>query len=85
MGKKADDKRNIKKFNRFIRKCNIINVKKGLSDSRPCKRCLNILKGYGFQKVYYSMYKKMEVEKIKYMENDHLSARYRKPWSEFKG
>lgn len=83
VGKKANDKRDIKKFIRFIRKCNIINVKKGLSDSRPCKRCLNILKEHGFQRVYYSIHKNIKMEKIKYMENEHLSSKYRKPWGEF--
>ena len=83
VGNNAINKRDVKKFNRFIRKCNIINVKKGLSDSRPCKRCLNILKQHGFQRIYYSFQKNIKMEKVKYMENDHISSKYRRPWSEF--
>jgi hypothetical protein len=73
----------MKKFYRFVRKCHVINVKKGLSDSRPCQRCLDLLKSYGFQRVYYSIHKDIQMEKVQHMKNEHLSAKYRKPWSEF--
>ncbi|MBA3285039.1 MAG: hypothetical protein H0U27_08275 [Nitrosopumilus sp.] len=73
----------MEKFRRFIRKCYIINVKKALSDSRPCKRCLCTLKSYGIKRIYYSRFGDLKMEKIIDMTTEHLSSKYRRPWSEF--
>lgn len=80
-GKNA--KRDNEKFRRFIRKCHIVNVKKALSNSRPCKRCLSLLKKFGIQKIYYSNLGNITTEKVKDMTSDHISSKYKKPWSEF--
>lgn len=58
-------------------------MKKGFSDSSPCKHCLILLKKVGIQRVYYSIFGDFKMEKVKYMKTEHISSRYRKPWSEF--
>lgn len=75
--------KNFNKLRRFLHKCSILVIKNHLSNSKPCTRCLEKLKNYGFRKVYYSYDKKIIVEKTNQMENDHLSSKYRKPWSSF--
>ena len=72
-------------FQRYLNKCDIIIIKKGLHASKPCTRCLERLKKLGIRKAYYSYdgTDKLKMEKINMMESHHVSSKYRKPWSEF--
>ena len=66
---------------RFLSKCDIIVVKKSYGNSRPCVRCLDMLKKSGIRRIYYSFERNLKMEKINEMETNHVSSRYRKPWS----
>ena len=69
---------------RFMKKCDIIVVRRGGASSCPCARCLKQLKNCGFRRVYYSEKGDLKMEKVNQMENNHLSSKYRRPWSSFK-
>jgi len=71
------------KFRRFLSKCDVIVVKTHLSNSKPCSRCVEMLKRHGVRRVYYSYERELKMEKVNELTNDHLSSRYRRPWSEF--
>ena len=53
-----------------------------MSNSKPCARCLDLIKNYGIRKVYYSDEKRLIMEKTNNMETNHLSSKYRKPWND---
>ena len=74
---------NICKLRRYLSRCDIIIVKKTMSNSAPCARCLKMLKEYNIRRVYYSYEKELKMEKVSEMENNHLSSKYRRPWSTF--
>lgn len=65
-----------------MKKCDIFVVRHGGS-SAPCVRCLNTLKKCGFRRVYYTHHGDIKMEKVNEMETDHLSSKYRRPWSSF--
>lgn len=72
------------KLRRIMRKCSIVIVRSACATSKPCNRCLNMLKKCGFQKVYYSCGNdKISMEKLNIMESDHLSSKYRRPWADW--
>ncbi len=54
-----------------------------MSNSRPCSRCLDLIKRYGIKRVYYSYEKELVCEKPVQMETTHVSSKYAKPWSEW--
>jgi glutaredoxin-related protein len=58
-------------------------VKKTMSNSKPCSRCVEFLKNYGVRRVYYSYDEKLIVEKVNQLKNEHVSSKYRKPWATF--
>ena len=68
---------------RFFHKCDIIVTKRTQNNSAPCRHCLDFLKKCGIKKVYYSYEGNLKMEKVSEMETTHISAKYRKPWSEF--
>ena len=68
------------KARRMLKKCDIIVVKKN-GNSRPCYHCLKFLKQIGVRRVYYTVQKTLKMEKVKEMESDHISCKYRMPWS----
>jgi deoxycytidylate deaminase len=68
---------------RYLGKCDILIVKRKLSNSKPCSRCIEFLKNTGIRRVYYSCDEKIYIEKMNSIENEHLSSKYRKPWSTF--
>ena len=71
-------------MHRFFHKCSVVVVKRTLnSTSKPCRHCLDFLKKCGIKKVYYSYEGNLKMEKVSEMETTHISAKYRKPWSEF--
>ena len=70
------------KMRRFLKKCDILVLKKNLASSGPCKRCLSFLKKCGVRRVYYSVGQdRIRMEKVNEMVSNHISSRYRKPWS----
>ena len=69
---------------RFLNKCDILVVKKNCGNSRPCVKCLERMKKLGVRRVYYSYDREIKVEKVNEMESTHVSAKYRRPWSDFK-
>ena len=71
------------KFRRFLSKCDIVVVKTHYSNSKPCSRCVDMLKKYGVRRVYYSYERELKMEKVNELKNDHLSSKYRRAWSEF--
>ena len=71
------------KFRRFLSKCDVIVVKTHLSNSKPCNRCVEMLKKHGVRRVYYSYERGLKMEKVNQLENEHLSSKFRRPWSEF--
>ncbi len=76
-------KANIKKIRRFFNNCDIVIVRRTLSNSKPCKRCLETLKNYGIRRVYYSYERTIIMEKLSEMNTDYLSSKYSTPWSDF--
>lgn len=66
---------------RFLKKCDLIVVKKNCGNSRPCVRCLDYLKKAGIRRIYYSYEQEFRMEKINEMQSSHISSRYRKPWA----
>ena len=68
---------------RFLKKCDILVVKKNCGNSRPCMKCLESMKKLGVRRVYYSYDREIKMEKVNEMKSDHLSAKYRRPWSDF--
>ena len=72
------------KLRRFLKKCDILVVKKNCGNSRPCMKCLETMKKLGVRRVYYSFYNEIKVEKVNEMETEHVSAKFRRPWSEFR-
>ena len=76
-------KKPINKLRRYFNNCDIIVVRKNLSNSKPCKRCLESLKNYGVRRVYYSCDNKLIMEKISQMETNYLTSKYTTPWSKF--
>ena len=71
------------KIRRYFGKCELIVVRRTMNNSKPCQRCLNIIKSYGIKRVYYSYDGKLIKEKTNEMSTEHLSSRYRVPWNEF--
>ena len=61
-------------------KCCLIIVRRTMGNSKPCQRCLKIIKSYGIKKVYYSYDKKLVMERTSKMETDHISSKYRNGW-----
>ena len=45
--------------------------------------CIKFLKKCGIRRVYYSYDQELKMEKTNEIENNHISGKYRKPWSEF--
>lgn len=56
-----------------------------MGNSAPCCRCLARLKKLGLRRVYYSFdgTNNLRVEKLAESQTQHVSAKYRRPWSLF--
>ena len=67
-----------------------------VGNSKPCQRCIKFLQKTGIKKIYYSVGTDIEksiqtegdfsyvMEKTCEIHNDHLSSKYRNPWSNHK-
>ena len=76
------------KIRRFLSKCTLIVVrgnKNTLSNSKPCKKCLALIKTYGIKKIYYSQERQLIFEKVRDMTHEDciVSKKYRVPWNEW--
>jgi hypothetical protein len=82
--------KNNSKIRRFLSKCQLIVVKASpktqtIGNSKPCQRCIKFLQKTGIKKIYYSVSpEEIVMEKITHIKNDHLSSKYRNPWSQQK-
>lgn len=55
-----------------------------MNNSKPCKRCLALIKKYGIRKVYYSYDQELIYVKTRDITDPYLSSKYRNgPWSEW--
>ena len=75
----------VENFQRYIRKCDIVIIRKGCAMSKPCTRCTKNLKNYNLRRVYYSFdgTHDLKMEKVNQIETCHVSRKYKKSWSEF--
>lgn len=71
------------KIRRFLSKCTLIVVRKSMNCSRPCSRCLKLIKSYGIKRVYYSDDQKLVFRKTEEITECIISKRYRIPWKEW--
>lgn len=67
-----------RKMKRKIKTLVMVNVRilrqgKLVANSKPCKHCLDELKRVGLKKVIYTECNKYEVEKVRDMENEHIT------------
>ena len=80
---KSNNQTKLKKIRRYFRNCKLVVVRTSMGNSKPCSKCLKMLKYYGIKKVYYSLEQEIVFEKTNEMETDHLSSRYTHPWREW--
>lgn len=73
----------VKSINIYLGKCDLIVTKNTMSNSKPCKHCTEFLKKHGIRRIYYSYENDFIMEKTQNLKSDHLSAKYKKPWSQF--
>ena len=66
-----------------MRKCELIVVRRTMNNSKPCIKCLEMIKICGIKKVHYSYDQKLIFEKTEDIQTDHLSSRYRTPWNKW--
>ena len=74
---------NNEKLRRYFRNVSLIVVRTRMTNSRPCSRCLELIKQYNIKRVYYSYDGDLVMEKTRDIETDHVSSKYRRPWSEW--
>ena len=65
-----------------------------VGNSKPCQRCIRFLQKTGIKRIYYSVGPNIEesinldkgisyvMEKTCEIRSDHVSAKYRNPWSQ---
>jgi len=75
---------NVDQVRRYFRKTTLVVVKRTLSNSAPCRHCVELIRKYGIRKVYYSRDKELVYEKASELSMSHTSAKYKRPWREWK-
>ena len=73
----------LSRMRRFFGKCTLIVVRRTMNNSKPCSRCLEMIKKCGIKKIYYSHDQGLVYEKARDMENDHVSSAHRVPWHQW--